>query len=73
MSDTEKRFQLRISEALYEKLEAWSTEEYRSVNAQIVKILSEAVARREREAARKRDEDEIVTPELEGAFVGAGV
>lgn len=56
MSDNEKRFQLRISEALYNKIEAWADEELRSVNNQIIKILSEAVQRRERE---ERDSGKI--------------
>lgn len=52
MSDSEKRFPLRLGTDLYAKLEMWADEEFRSVNQQIIKILHEAVARRsnEREA-----------------------
>lgn len=56
MSDLEKRFQLRISEELYSKLEEWAAEEFRSVNAQIVKVLTEATAKHARE---KRSGDTI--------------
>ena len=41
-----KSFLLRISPELYEALESWAQQEFRSVNAQIEYVLKEAVARR---------------------------
>ncbi len=43
-----KSFLLRISPDLYEALEAWAQQEFRSVNGQIEYVLREAVARRVR-------------------------
>lgn len=43
-----KPFLLRISPELYEALEAWAQQEFRSVNGQIEYILKEAVLRRGR-------------------------
>ncbi len=41
-----KSFLLRIRPELYEALEAWAQQEFRSVNAQIEYVLKEAVAKR---------------------------
>lgn len=41
-----KSFPLRIAPELYEELEAWAQQEFRSVNGQIEFLLREAVARR---------------------------
>ncbi|MER3479601.1 MAG: hypothetical protein C4327_03735 [Meiothermus sp.] len=38
-----KRFLLRIDPALYEALERWAADEFRSVNAQIEFLLKEAL------------------------------
>lgn len=46
-----KSFPLRIAPELYEELEAWAQQEFRSVNGQIEFLLNEAVARRRRRAA----------------------
>lgn len=43
-----KSFLLRISPALYEELQAWAEQEFRSVNGQIEYVLKEAVSRRGR-------------------------
>lgn len=43
-----KSFLLRISPELYEALDAWARQEFRSVNGQIEYILRDAVARRGR-------------------------
>jgi hypothetical protein len=40
-----KSFLLRISPELYEALEAWAQQEFRSVNGQIEYVLKEAVRR----------------------------
>ena len=46
-----KSFLLRISPELYEALEAWAQQEFRSVNAQIEYVLKEAVRKRSRPMA----------------------
>jgi len=46
-----KSFLLRISPELYQELEAWSQQEFRSVNAQIEYLLKEALRRRGRNLA----------------------
>jgi hypothetical protein len=46
-----KSFLLRISPALYDALEAWAQQEFRSVNGQIEFILKEAVRKRGRMVA----------------------
>ncbi len=51
-----KPFLLRISPELYEALEAWAQQEFRSVNGQIEYVLKEAVRRRGRPAGPD-DED----------------
>jgi hypothetical protein len=43
-----KSFLLRISPELYEALDAWAQQEFRSVNAQIEYVLKEAVRKRGR-------------------------
>jgi len=43
-----KSFLLRISPQLYEALEAWAQQEFRSVNAQIEYILKDAVRKKGR-------------------------
>ena len=43
-----KSFLLRISPELYEALEAWAQQEFRSVNGQIEFVLKEAIRRRGR-------------------------
>jgi hypothetical protein len=45
-----KTFLLRISPELYEALEAWAQQEFRSVNGQIEYILREAVRQHGRAA-----------------------
>jgi len=46
-----KPFLLRISPELYEALEGWAQQEFRSVNGQIEYLLKEAVRRRGRAVA----------------------
>ena len=43
MQNGRKQFPLRLSEDLYQALEKWAGDEFRSVNAQIEAVLSEAV------------------------------
>lgn len=44
----EKQYALRLPVGLYHELEGWAREELRSVNAQIVAVLRDAVAQRKR-------------------------
>lgn len=44
-----KSFLLRITPGLYEALETWAQQEFRSVNAQIEYVLKEALRRRGRD------------------------
>lgn len=55
-----KQFPLRVSPELYDALEAWAGDEFRSVNAQIEAILADAVRRagRARPAKRPREGDD---------------
>ncbi|MBT96366.1 MAG: toxin-antitoxin system HicB family antitoxin [Acidimicrobiaceae bacterium] len=43
MRNGRKQFPLRLSEDLYRAYEKWAGDEFRSVNAQIEAVLSEAV------------------------------
>lgn len=45
MSHERKQFPLRISEDLYRAYEKWASDEFRSVNAQIEAVLSEAATK----------------------------
>jgi hypothetical protein len=54
-----KPFLLRISPELYEALEAWAQQEFRSVNAQIEFLLKEAV----RKQGRRADAEKPASPE----------
>lgn len=49
-----KKFLLRISPELWDELEAWASDDLRSINAQIEFLLREAV--RQRRRARLRSE-----------------
>jgi hypothetical protein len=50
-----KPFLLRISPELYQELEAWAQQEFRSVNGQIEYLLKEAVTRRRRSVPPDRE------------------
>tara|TARA_B100001778_G_scaffold165659_1_gene136156 strand:+ start:719 stop:910 length:192 start_codon:yes stop_codon:yes gene_type:complete len=56
MQNGRKQFPLRLSEDLYEALEKWAGDEFRSVNAQIEAVLSEAVHK-----AGRLQPEEIIT------------
>ena len=53
---TRKKFLLRINPTLYEELEAWAGQEFRSVNGQIEFLLKEAVSRRRGAAVEPPEE-----------------
>lgn len=50
-----KQLLLRLSPTLWEEINRWAEDDFRSVNSQIEYLLSEAVKKRRR---RKKDEDE---------------
>lgn len=50
-----KQFSLRLDPRLYEALERWAADEFRSVNAHIEYLLSEAVKRANRWKDDKKD------------------
>ena len=55
-----KSFLIRIDPTLYDELEAWAQQDFRSVNGQIEFVLKQAVARR-------RGRPDIVVPDESGA------
>ena len=59
-----KSFLLRISPDLYEALEAWAQQEFRSVNGQIEYVLQDAVRRRGRAAGPEPEDAEPPSAEL---------
>ena len=62
-----KTFLLRISPELYEALEAWAQQEFRSVNGQIEYILREAVHQHGRTAETQgEDGPPMVRPSGKG-------
>lgn len=46
-----KSFLLRLSQEMWEELERWAADDFRSVNGQIESILHEAISRRRKKAA----------------------
>ncbi len=58
-----KRFLLRLSPELWEEINRWAAQDFRSVNAQIEFILKRAVdERRRRGATREGEEGRRPTP-----------
>ncbi len=45
-----KSFLLRLSQEMWEELERWAADDFRSVNGQIESILNEAIQRRRKKA-----------------------
>ncbi len=58
-----KSFLLRLSPDLYEALEAWAQQEFRSVNGQIEYLLQDAVRQRGRMAGPERQEEGSSDPQ----------
>ncbi len=50
-----KKFLLRINPKLWDEMEKWAQDEFRSVNAQIEFILNDAVKRRKKSAASEEE------------------
>lgn len=53
VKDSKKQIPLRVSSTLYNELQAWAEDDFRSLNGQIEFLLTEAVKKR-----RKNDIDE---------------
>ena len=62
MPNGRKQFPLRLSEDLYRAFEKWAEDEFRSVNAQIEAVLSEAAHKtgRLRPKEKTNNKDEIL-------------
>ena len=60
-----KSFLLRLSQEMWEELERWAADDFRSVNGQIESILHEAVSRRRKKApaAESRTETPVSVKE----------
>ena len=59
-----KRFLLRMSPELYEELNRWAAQEFRSVNGQIEYVLKRAVEERNKGVARSVPTEERRGPEV---------
>jgi hypothetical protein len=46
MKDSKKQIPLRVSEKLWEELNSWAADDFRSLNSQIEYLLTECVKRR---------------------------
>lgn len=53
VKDSKKQIPLRVSSTLYNEIQAWAEDDFRSLNGQIEFLLTEAVKKR-----RKKDIDE---------------
>ena len=53
VKDSKKQIPLRVSSTLYNELQAWAEDDFRSLNGQIEFLITEAVKKR-----RKKDIDE---------------
>ena len=62
MPNGRKQFPLRLSEDLYRAFEKWAEDEFRSVNAQIEAVLSEAAHKtgRLRPKEKTNNKDEVL-------------
>lgn len=56
-NNNKKQIPLRISDGLYEELERWADDEFRSVNGQIEYLLSQCVKYRKKGAKGLTEED----------------
>ena len=57
-----KKFLLRISPELWQELNRWAAQEFRSVNGQIEFLLRRAVAERHKSRGSREGEDASDTP-----------
>ncbi len=64
---TRKQFPLRIPPELYDAIAAWADDEFRSVNAQIEAILTDAARRAGRAPKRRTTGPDTATPDPDAA------
>jgi hypothetical protein len=60
-----KSFLLRLSQDMWEELERWAADDFRSVNGQIESILHEAISRRRKKAPAAKMQVEPSPPTKE--------
>lgn len=65
-NDGKKAFLLRVDARLWNGIQAWADQEFRSVNAQIEYLLREALARRRSAGRRDPGEGGAAAPRAEG-------
>ena len=58
MAASKKTFVLRVDESVYTALEAWATDEFRSVNGQIEYIIDKALKSAGRKKGGKQPKDD---------------
>lgn len=63
MARPRKQFPLRINPDLFELLEVWAADEFRSVNAQIEAVLADAARRSGRRVRRTTSTDDQASDE----------
>ncbi len=56
LKDTKKQIPLRISKTLWDDLNSWAEDDFRSINGQIEYILTEAVKQRRKSKSSKKEE-----------------
>lgn len=57
-----KPFLLRLSQEMWDELERWAADDFRSVNGQIESILHEAISRRRKKAPAGKTQAEPPPP-----------
>jgi hypothetical protein len=55
--EKKKQVPLRISDSLYQELNAWAQDDFRSLNGQIEYLLTECVKWRKRKGGKKQELD----------------
>ena len=56
VKDSKKQIPLRVSSSLYNELQAWAEDDFRSLNGQIEFLLTEAVKKRRKKDVVNEDE-----------------
>jgi hypothetical protein len=65
VKEKRKNYLLRMDEALWDDLNRWASQEFRSVNGQIELVLNRAVEERRRHGPRQDNPDQDMLPEPE--------
>lgn len=56
---TKKKFMLRLDEDVYEAIEKWAADEFRSVNGQMEWMLTQLLKQNKRKLREKNDESPV--------------